>query len=142
MADQSKTRMTNQRSLILEELRSLKSHPTADELFIAVRRRLPRISLGTVYRNLQILSKQGTIRTLPDTKGQMRFDGDNARHYHVRCIKCRRVDDLPGRPVVHFEREREGKTNYRILGFKIELLGICPECNEREKPERQGQVRQ
>lgn len=137
MADQSKTRMTNQRSSILEELRSLKSHPTADELYIAVRRRLPRISLGTVYRNLQILSKQGVIRTLPNPRGQRRFDGDTAEHYHVRCVKCGRVADLPGRPVVHFEREREGKTDFRILGFKIELLGICPDCNEPEKPERQ-----
>ena len=138
MTVKPKTRMTNQRSLILEELRGLKSHPTADELYLAVRRRLPRISLGTVYRNLQLLSKQGAIRTLPNPRGQRRFDGDTAEHYHVRCVKCGRVDDLPGRPVVHFERNREGKTNFRILGFKIELLGICLDCQGREQPEKKA----
>ena len=138
MNTQAKTRMTRQRRVILEELKNMKSHPTADELYLVVRSRLPRISLGTVYRNFQYLSRQGLIRTLPTASGQMRFDGDTGEHYHVRCTRCGRVEDLPGRPVVHFERDNAGKTEYEILGYKIELVGICPDCKGKEKLEQAG----
>jgi len=132
MDNRTRTRMTRQRGVILEELKKLRSHPTADELYLVVRSRLPRISLGTVYRNLQFLSQQGLIRTLSSANGQMRFDGDTEEHYHVRCVRCDRVDDLPGRPLVKFERGRVGKNAYRILGYKIELVGICPDCEDQE----------
>jgi Fur family ferric uptake transcriptional regulator len=124
--------------VILEELNNMKSHPTADELYLVVRSRLPRISLGTVYRNIQHLSSHGLIRILHSASGQMLFDGDTSEHYHVRCARCGRVEDLPGRPMVHFERDQAGETKYEILGYKIELVGICPDCKEKEKLEQAG----
>lgn len=138
MNAQAKTRMTRQRRLILEELKNMKSHPTADELYLVVRSRLPRISLGTVYRNLQHLSKQGLIRILHNASGQMLVDGDTSEHYHVRCMRCGRIEDLPGRPVLHFDRDNLEKTEYEILGYNIELVGICPNCRGKEKLEQTG----
>ena len=135
---QTKTRMTRQRRVILEELKKMKSHPSADEIYFVVRSRLPRISLGTVYRNLQHLSRQDLIRILPGTSGQMLFDGDATEHYHVRCTICGRVEDLPGRPMLHFERDMVGKTEYEILGYKIELVGVCPDCKGKENLEQTG----
>jgi len=78
-------RITRQRRVILEELQRTKSHPTADELYRKVRRRLPRISLGTVYRNLELLSRSGLIRKLEIGGGKMRFDGIVEPHYHIHC---------------------------------------------------------
>jgi Fur family ferric uptake transcriptional regulator len=138
MSIQAKTRMTRQRKVILEELKKMKSHPSADELYLVVRSRLPRISLGTVYRNLQHLSRQGFVRVLSGASGQMLFDGDASEHYHVRCTNCGRVEDLPGRPILHFERDIVGETEYEILGYKIELMGICPDCKGKEKLEQAG----
>ena len=84
MGDVMKTtnmqRMTDQRRVILEELRATKSHPTADELYRDVRRRLPKISLGTVYRNLDILNKAGMINKLDFGSGQSRYDADLSNH--------------------------------------------------------------
>ena len=72
---------TVQRRVIMDELRALKTHPTADELYRIVRIRLPKISLGTVYRNLSILAESGMIRRLDSAGRQTRFDADISPHY-------------------------------------------------------------
>ena len=91
---QIQTRMTRQRAVILEELRKTTTHPTADELYGKVRERLPRISLGTVYRNLDFLADSGEIRRLEAAGTTKRFDGNMVEHQHVRCLCCGRIGDI------------------------------------------------
>ncbi|MBW2321808.1 MAG: transcriptional repressor [Deltaproteobacteria bacterium] len=91
--------MTKQRQVILEELRQLKTHPSADEIYKVVRRRLPRISLGTVYRNLEVLAKMGEIQKLELSGSIKRYDWNTNKHYHIRCVRCDRVDDAPIAPL-------------------------------------------
>ena len=121
-------RMTRQRRVIVEELAKLTSHPTADELYRIVRRRMPRISLGTVYRNLEALSRRGEIRKLDNAGTQKRFDGDTEHHYHVECANCGRVDDVRLRRQVHLEQAVRSATDYAITGHHINFIGLCPEC--------------
>ncbi|MFZ5776251.1 MAG: Fur family transcriptional regulator [Thermodesulfobacteriota bacterium] len=121
-------RITKQRQIILDELCSVKTHPTADELYQMVRKRLPKVSLGTVYRNLEILSDCGIIQKLDIGGTQKRFDGDASVHYHVRCGQCGRVDDLDLPPDFNVEKEASRLTNFRILRHRLEFTGVCPEC--------------
>ena len=123
-------RNTQQRRVILEELRRLTSHPTATELYELARERLPKLSLGTVYRNLELLTELGEISKLTTNGGQARYDGDLNRHQHVRCVRCGRIDDageLKGEPRRRNKTEIAG---YRILGCHLEYMGLCPECLE------------
>ncbi|UCE27452.1 MAG: transcriptional repressor [Candidatus Coatesbacteria bacterium] len=131
MAD-GKLRMTEQRRVILEELRKVKTHPTADEVYELVRRRLPRISMGTVYRNLDILSESGEILKL-DSGPQMRFDGDTKDHYHVRCVRCGRVGDLHVEPIPGLDKFVGSGREFDIIGYRLEFIGICPSCREDRK---------
>jgi Fur family ferric uptake transcriptional regulator len=87
-------RMTNQREIILRELRKSKKHLTADELYDIVKKDMPRISLATVYRNLEVLSEAGLIGKLEISGRQKRFDYDVEEHDHVYCVVCHRVDNL------------------------------------------------
>lgn len=128
-----KLRMTRQRRVILEELRKDNSHPTADTLYEQVRKRLPRISLGTVYRNLEILSALGEIQTLELSGSQKRYDGIPQKHYHIRCIRCEQVDDAPIAPLNSLEDELYGATVYTIMGHRLEFIGLCPECSRSEE---------
>lgn len=121
-------RMTNQRKIILEELGKVTSHPTADQIYQMVRRRMPRISLGTVYRNLEILSQGGTILKLEMGGSQRRFDGQIAPHYHIRCKECGEVQDLPSEPLADVEARLRTKTKYSVIGHRLELIGVCPQC--------------
>ena len=85
---------TIQRQTICEELCKLTSHPTADELYDIVKKRMPQISLGTVYRNLEQLAECGVILKLETAGRQKRFDGNPAPHHHIRCKVCGAVRDL------------------------------------------------
>ncbi len=129
----SKFRMTRQRRVILEELRKLNNHPSADELYERVRAYLPRISLGTVYRNLEILTELGEIQTLELSGSMKRFDGVAKKHYHIRCVQCGRVDDAPIAPLNQIEDELYGATVFTITGHRLEFTGLCPKCSKLAK---------
>ncbi len=128
--------MTAQRRLILAELRRVRSHPTADQVYELVRRELPRISLGTVYRNLDVLARTGQVLRVGGDSVQMRFDGQTHAHCHVRCTQCSRVDDIEADPAVGVEEALRSKTDYRLTGHTIEFYGLCPACrNGCKKPD-------
>lgn len=123
-------RNTTQRRIILEELRKLETHPTAAELYELVRRRVPRISLGTIYRNLELLERMGAVRKLGYHGVQARYDGTEQNHLHIQCLHCGRIDDLPDlkmKPPVEINSEIGG---YRILGLTTAFVGICPKCKK------------
>jgi Fur family ferric uptake transcriptional regulator len=120
--------MTCQRKVILEELRKVDTHPSADEVYEMVRKRLPRISLGTVYRNLEILSESGEIQKLELGCNLKRFDGIAENHYHIRCIHCDRLVDAPADFDVAINHDIKNAIEYKIIGHKLEFIGICPDC--------------
>lgn len=121
-------RMSHQRRVILDELRGTCMHPSAEEVHEWVRARLPRISLGTVYRNLEILAELGEIRKLEFGGTVMRFDGRLEHHYHIRCTCCDRVDDAPLAPRIDIDHELLGETAYKVIGHHLEFIGLCPSC--------------
>ncbi len=126
--------MTRQRRIILDELRKTKDHPTADMLYQSVRRHLPRISLGTVYRNLEILAEAGMIRKLEfGGASRMRFDATVSRHSHIRCVACGRIDDFPLDPDLNPEEYTAGINGYEVLGYNLEFYGRCPACKAKVK---------
>jgi Fur family ferric uptake transcriptional regulator len=126
--------------VILEELRSRNDHPSADELYDRVRKKLPRISLGTVYRNLEVLSQLGEIQTLNLSGSLKRFDGIPSRHYHIRCINCDRVDDAPIAPLNQIEDELYQTTVFEIIGHNLEFTGLCPECTKENQTTRKYSI--
>jgi len=119
---------TNQRRIIIEELRRIKCHPTADELYEIVRQRLPSISLGTVYRNLELLADCGEILKLEFAGRQRRFDGDIRRHCHLRCLHCGSVEDIRIPGVELLERELDKFLGGRIRAAQLEFTGYCRDC--------------
>ena len=125
-------RMTRQRKVILEEIRKTTTHPTADELYQIVRRKLPRISLATVYRNLEQLAAEGLILKIETAGAQMRFDGQPRNHYHIRCVRCGAVEDAPIEPDPTLEQLVQKNSSYHIIGHTVQFLGICPGCKGAE----------
>jgi len=123
-----RSRNTRQRGMILGELKKVHSHPTATAVYDLVRRQLPKISLGTVYRNLELLAELGMIQKIPGAGAEARFDGDPLPHHHVRCVRCGRVDDMPGPPLEGSQAREHDSGGYEILGYRLEFFGICPRC--------------
>jgi len=129
--------MTKQKRVILEELERVRTHPTADELYGIVRKRIPRISLGTVYRNLEMLAASGRIRTIRTCGKQRRFDADLSDHVHASCIRCGKIKDLPGGfPIGRLDGNLD-ESEFTYIATRIEIIGICGDC-KREEETREG----
>ena len=133
MATVNGQRRTRQRQLVLDLLKSARCHPTAAELFDMARAEMPRISLGTVYRNLEVLTRSGVIRKLRGVGTEARFDGDPTQHHHVRCVECGRIDDVRDLPEDFVTGEVQNLGGYDIVGFRLDFLGICPACRVESK---------
>ena len=122
------SRRSKQRDTILRVVMNTKSHPRADWVYDQVRREIPNISLGTVYRNLRSLAEAGEIQQLDMAGSTCRFDGNTESHYHFRCERCGRIFDLD-EPVDWSIAERiTKKAGFKITRHRVELLGLCTEC--------------
>ena len=128
--------MTRQRRVILEEIRKFDGHPTANEVYEAVRKRLPRISMSTIYRDLETLCDYGKIQVLEVGCSKKHFDADTSDHYHARCVRCGRVTNLPVQPFTYLEKAFRDLCDYEVIGHRLELIGLCPECLKQKEEEQ------
>ncbi len=126
-------RMTHQREVVLDELRNSYTHPTADELYVNVRKKLPRISLATIYRTLETLEQVGLVKKITIDCNQMRFDGNVEDHYHITCVQCGRVDDIPSSAIKKVEVKTGEVDGYTVIGHQIHFFGICNTCGETDQ---------
>jgi Fur family ferric uptake transcriptional regulator len=123
--------------VVLETVRSTFEHPTAEWIFRRARKRLPRVGLGTIYRNLKALVDEGLIREVRSADEAVRYDGNIGEHYHIRCISCGRVSDLPVSVDRGIEQRAHHATNYAIVGHEVEVHGVCPGCQSASLSDRE-----
>jgi Fur family ferric uptake transcriptional regulator len=132
MSNQAPLRMTPSRRAILDQVRLAPTHPTADEVYREVRKELPRVSLGTVYRNLEALARHGLIRVVGDAEGRKRYDRTLEDHCHVECRSCGRIEDLHIDPSSRLERLLQGMCDFEIEECRVNFVGVCGDCASRE----------
>ena len=120
-------RMTKQRKAIFSALQRDSTHPTAEEIYQRVKRRLPHISLATVYRNLKLLTQEGLVREIVTPDGPTRYDCRTEAHYHFCCDRCGRVWDLqlPVQTGLNSELTRQG---YHVRFHEMVFYGLCRAC--------------
>lgn len=122
-------RFTEQRAAVYRYLAGTDVHPTAEEVFIAVRRSLPAISLATVYKSLETLVGCGLAVKLTYADLSSRYDGRTDPHHHARCLSCGRVTDLPGDiSRREIEAVRGRARGFTVTGYRLELSGYCAAC--------------
>lgn len=121
-------RMTKQKTLIWRILSQTKSHPTAEWVYAEARKDMPNISLGTVYRNLQLLVADGMAQELNYGKGVSRFDANTQLHYHFVCEKCGKVYDMDSPLQEDILLYGEDCGCGEIHHYRLEFYGICRHC--------------
>jgi Fur family peroxide stress response transcriptional regulator len=127
----ARTRKSRQRDRILEVLRETKSHPTAKWVFDKVRKQFPNLSLGTVYRNLGILVKQGLVSKLDFGSSNDRFEARSAPHHHFVCESCGRVTDLDLPIDDLLTKKLQKATGLAATRHEIRLYGVCEKCGSK-----------
>ena len=133
-------RMTNQREIILNELRKSRQHLSADELYVRVKKIMPRISLATVYRNLETLSEAGVIAKLEISGRQKRFDYDIKAHDHIFCVQCHRVDNITLERGLISASSFSLPPGYQVTGYRVEFSGICPPCQKKKRKAEDNKI--
>ena len=124
-------RETRQREAILNVLRATDSHPTADWIYDEVRKTMPGLSKGTVYRNLKILQEAGEISELNLSGTVSRFEGRQKNHYHFRCDGCGRVFDLDEPVNNELDNRVAQKTSFKVSCHQLEFRGLCIDCQQK-----------
>src|SRR5512144_2537130 len=126
-------RLTGPRRLVLDVVRATESHPTAEWVHRMVRRRRPRVSLGTVYRNLRLLVAQGLVKELPGPHA--RFDGNVSEHHHITCVGCGRIVDVAGTLTEPHSRILCGRVGaqagFSVRHHRIAFCGGWPDCQRK-----------
>ena len=122
------TRKSIQKEAILKVLQGTNCHPTADWIYSEVRKEIPNISLGTVYRNLRMLCETGNILELKLCGSLSRFDARKDNHYHFRCEGCGRVFDVDEPVNMDINRKVAKITGFKISYHRLEFRGLCKEC--------------
>jgi len=121
---------TNQRVEIIAFLREHKGHPTVDEVYDGVRKKLTRISKATVYKNLKFLSQKGLLEEV-NVKGVTRFEANFVPHHHLICRKCGKMDDFQSEELFDYSMKiAEDIEGFSIDSMSTNFYGICKQCKE------------
>ncbi|MBU1018941.1 MAG: transcriptional repressor [Patescibacteria group bacterium] len=132
----TKYRLTKQRQIILEEICKVCCHPTAEDVFKLVRKRLPDIGVATVYRNLDFLEKNGYIirlKSLCGCSGKARYDGNCNGHIHLICTCCGEVCDIFDCKKFNIKSKELEKSGFNPDLNHLEIPGLCKKCNKTKK---------
>ena len=127
MAERTRTRETRQRRVVYETIKKTHSHPTADWIFEHVRADVPKISLGTVYRNLSVLKDEGVIREIYGTDKRAHYDADLSPHAHFICTDCGQIWDVFGAPEVDWRTLKE-LVGCEVSDQRLDFQGRCAAC--------------
>lgn len=123
-------KQTNQRLAILEILRENKTHPTVDQVYDAVRKRLPRTSKATVYQNLKLFAEQGVIQEV-NCKGVSRFEANTTPHHHIICKRCGDIIDFESKALTEYSLRLARKLqDIRVESAHTNFYGTCTRCQQ------------
>ncbi len=123
---------TRQRAVVFDYLQSVEHHPTAEEVYLAVKKSLPKVSLATVYKNLEALIEAGAASKLTYGDGSARYDIRTDHHYHLRCLVCGTIWDVEPTEISQSFKRMRPRRGFHVTDLRLELLGTCRECREKE----------
>ena len=132
-------RNTIQRTLTLEAVRSLKNHPTVDEIYEEIASKAPHIGKGTVYRNLKQLVENGDVSSIEIPGSASHFDHICKKHYHAHCTKCGKVFDVEMPYIPNLKEQIKDSHGFEVEGYDLVFKGLCPNCKETTQNKKASQ---
>jgi len=125
--------LTHQRQVIFETLSQMHGHPSPEAVYGLVKKRIPSISLATVYKNLKTFEEHGLIREVSPHHGSARFETNSAPHHHLVCLRCKAIVDVPAADVEPVRLKKRAPAGFRIERYSVEIHGLCGDCVKRRE---------
>ncbi len=124
--------VTHQRQVLYETMQGMDGHPSPEEVFAAVKERIPSISLATVYKNIHLFVESGVFRELSIHHGTLRVEMNKDPHHHMVCSVCRKVADLPDDDAFGLGMQNSILPGgFLVERVSLDVIGVCPECQQR-----------
>ena len=131
MRQRPRTRETRQRRVVYDTIKNTYSHPTADWVFEQVRHTLPKVSLGTVYRNLGVLKEEGLVQEIYGNDRRAHYDADISPHAHFICESCDQITDVRGVKNIDWKTLKD-LVGCEVADQKVVFTGRCAGCRQQE----------
>lgn len=123
--------LTSQRRAVLDALKEFKGHPSAEELYLAVKKKNPKVALGTVYQALSVLEEIGLIGAKRWSESPVRYDLNTEPHHDIRCTRCGAVEEILGLDLGDVQGAVRENTPYEVTETTLVIEGVCPSCRVR-----------
>ena len=133
MLQKNDLKVTTQRLMISSYVLSRKDHPSADQIYVAIKEQFPTISLGTVYKTLNLLKEIGAVQELGFGEGAVRYDPNTEIHINMICTKCNSISDYYPEDVDGWWNELVSKLDVKPVGQRIDIYRLCEKCRKSEE---------
>lgn len=134
MCEQAGLAVTHQRQVIYDVLCAIEGHPSPEEVYARVKRRIPSISLATIYKNLHLFIDSGIFQQVSLHHGSMRVETNQAPHHHLVCMHCKTILDIDPALLGLLETPRQLPGGFRVERLSVDVLGICASCQQALAP--------
>jgi Fur family peroxide stress response transcriptional regulator len=121
---------THQRQVIYEIMQTMPGHPTPEEVYGQVKRRVPAISLTTVYKNIHLFVERGLLKQLSMHHGSLRVELNNHRHHHMVCSQCKSITDIEEKDLGVLPVLQDLPGGFQVERYSMNVIGICAACQK------------
>lgn len=120
--------VTHQRLVIFQALMSMHDHPSPEAIYEKVKRKIPSISLATVYKNIHTFVEHGVVGEVSLHHGSARVETNMNPHHHLVCLRCKSIEDLPDTEFESVRLKKRAPNGFRVHRYSVEVLGLCAQC--------------
>jgi Fur family peroxide stress response transcriptional regulator len=124
---------THQRQILYEVMQTMPGHPSPEEVYARVKKRIPAISLATVYKNIHLFVETGVLREVSMHHGSLRVELNNHVHHHMVCSHCKTITDIDEKDLGVFPARRELPGGFQMERYSIDIVGICAACQKAKR---------
>lgn len=122
--------VTHQRQIIYETLKSMHGHPSPEEVYERAKKKIPSVSLATVYKNIHLFIESGVFREVSLHHGSLRVETNAKPHHHLICTSCRSITDIDAADLGFTAKSRKLRGGFLAERYAVDVLGLCADCQK------------
>jgi Fur family peroxide stress response transcriptional regulator len=120
--------VTHQRQVLYEVMKSMHGHPSPEEVYAKVRKKVPAISLATVYKNIHLFVESGVFREVSMHHGSVRVEMNGEAHHHMVCSKCKAITDIGEEELGLVAKRNKLPGGFLVERYAVDVIGVCAKC--------------
>lgn len=120
--------VTHQRQVLYEVMQAMEGHPSPEEVYARVKKRVPSISIATVYKNIHLFVESGVFRKMSVHHGSVRVEMNEERHHHLVCSRCKAITDIDEVSLGELPKRRTLPGGFRVERYSVDVIGVCSKC--------------